>query len=146
MPSSSYQPAPSSVEEYLQQLMQKGFLAAAAIAHLIREVHEGYIETDIPLGSYVSWPDPDGCFFVETAAGPPVRLGITAAASGRTPSASPIFTNATSGGRLAGLTRCPCALLKMSSPPANNSLRLRLKSPGKTIKHRKPRRQSTRKR
>ena len=72
MPSSSYQPAPSSVEEYLQQLMQRGFIAAAAIAHLIREVREGYIDSDIPVGSHISWPDPDGCFSIEIAAGPPV--------------------------------------------------------------------------
>ena len=72
MPSSSYQPLPSSAEEYLQRLMRQGFLAAAAIAHLFREVHEGYVDTDIPIGAYISWPDPDGCFFVETAAGPPV--------------------------------------------------------------------------
>ena len=71
----SYTPAPSpdiTGEEYLQRLMRQGFIAAAAIAHLIREVREGYIETDIPVGAYISWPDPDGHFSVEIADGSPV--------------------------------------------------------------------------
>ena len=72
---SSYTPPPTpdmTAEEYLQQLMRQGFLAAAAIAHLIREVREGYIESDIPVGAYISWPGPGGHFSVEIADGPPV--------------------------------------------------------------------------
>jgi hypothetical protein len=71
----SYPPTPSpdiTAEEYLQRLMRQGFVAAAAVAHLLREVREGYVETDIPIGSHISGPGPDGCFSVEIAAGPPV--------------------------------------------------------------------------
>jgi hypothetical protein len=73
--SSSYTPAPSpdiTVEEYLQRLTWQGFSAAAAVAHLVREVREGTIELkpQIPDGSHIV--ERDGRFFVEIADDPPV--------------------------------------------------------------------------
>lgn len=58
-----------TVEAYLQRWTRQGFTAPAAVAHLAREVHEGYIAPPFPSGTHIIAMD--GRFFVEAAYGPP---------------------------------------------------------------------------